>query len=117
MRIVREQLSVLPFQLTRVFPDSLRPVEIAPTAINYYAFVGDIPVGGVSGGGSVGPRMVYTPPSAQTTWLIPHNFGYRPEVVVRDTYGDVVYTNVTHLDENTCSISFTQPTVGFADLR
>lgn len=70
----------------------------------------------VSGGGGGGVRMTYVPPTASITWLIPHSLGFNPQVTILDTPGNVVYGNITHLDLNTLSISFTVPFYGKAEL-
>lgn len=54
--------------------------------------------------------------SAQPTWIIPHNLGSPPAIVVTDVSGNVVEANVTHLDANTAQVDFTVAVSGFAYL-
>ncbi len=53
---------------------------------------------------------------AQTTWLIPHNFGKYPTVSVHDTDHELVKANIHHLDLNVTQITFTYPFSGSAIL-
>lgn len=55
-------------------------------------------------------------PSAQPVWMIPHNLGRYPVVSIRDSAGDVIVADVQHLDANVLTITFSQPTLGSADL-
>lgn len=68
------------------------------------------------GGGGSDSHMTWTPPSAASTWMIPHNLGFKPQVTVLDGSGNVVYGNVQHLDLNVLTISFTVPFYGTAEL-
>jgi hypothetical protein len=112
MLITREQVNALPFTLMRVMTNPLRPTEIRLRDPSYREVVGEVPAppsGAVS--------LTWTPPSALATWVIPHNLGKFPLVSVRDSTNEVVFTTVTHLDENTCMLEFTVPVLGAADLR
>jgi hypothetical protein len=80
-------------------------------------FSATIAIFGPPGRNGDGSAVSWSPPSAQTTWMIPHNLGFNPLVQVFDSAGDVVFTNVTHLDINTCLIEFSQPVSGTAELR
>jgi hypothetical protein len=60
--------------------------------------------------------FTWTAPSAQLVWMIPHNLGRYPVVSIRDSVGDVIVADVQHLDENVLTITFSQPTLGSADL-
>lgn len=70
---------------------------------------------GGSGGSSA--AMHWSPPSALSSWMIPHNLGYKPVVQIIDSTGSLIFTKVTHVDINTCLIEFSQPVSGIAELR
>jgi hypothetical protein len=112
MLITREQVSALPFTLRRVMTNPLRPTEIRLRDPSYREVVGEVPA---PPSGAV--AISWSPPSAQATWIIPHNIGRHPLVAVRDPDGEVLFTTVTHLDQNTCMIEFMVPVLGTADLR
>lgn len=63
-----------------------------------------------------GAYLEYSPPSAQDTWVIPHNLEAYPSVTIVDSFGNEVYANTQHLDKNTLSISFLVPFSGTASL-
>lgn len=114
MKITRTQLSIMPFRLTRYLSDSgSSHVELAVD--NNFSQV--IAVFGPPGrDGAAGNRTTWSPPTASAYWMIPHNLGYKPAVEVRDSNDQVVFTNVTHLDINTCLIEFSLPVLGTAEL-
>jgi hypothetical protein len=66
--------------------------------------------------GPPGPSGGYThtQASAATTWTIPHNLGYRPAVQAFSPGGVQTIGTLTHLDLNTCTLSFVVPVAGTA---
>jgi hypothetical protein len=69
---------------------------------------------GLDGASSDG--IDWSPPSAQSVWLIPHNLGHFPQVMVMLPDGEQVGAKVEHLDINTVSITFAAATSGTAHL-
>lgn len=114
MEIVVSPQGPVTFKVTGKQPAVIQSYEKTGT-IRIVQSASPIPVsGGGGGGGSV--NLTWTPPSAQSTWLIPHNLGFKPQVTILDPQGNVVYGNVQYLDLNTVSISFTLPFYGSAQL-
>ena len=71
------------------------------------------------GGGGPPPRLAYHHqqdlPAA--IWAITHGLGFRPAgVQVTDVDGASVEGQITHADESTLVITFSQPLAGVADL-
>jgi hypothetical protein len=50
------------------------------------------------------------------TWVIVHNFGFRPNINVVDSNGDVVFCGINHFDTHTVTLSFGEPFAGIATL-
>jgi hypothetical protein len=57
---------------------------------------------GLSGG-----SFTYTPSDARDTYLISHNLGYRPNVMVVDNFGTEYFGTVVYTDTNSLTITFT----------
>jgi len=74
-----------------------------------------IPIGFV---GPAGPASGFSfeQPSASATWTIAHNLGYRPGVSCFTTGGQSLVGTVTHLSENTLTVTFAVPIAGVARL-
>jgi hypothetical protein len=70
-----------------------------------------------SPGSSDGEPLVHTQSSASTTWLINHNFGFRPLVTVLSPGGAEVGAEVEHVSVNQVRISFAEPRSGSAIVR
>ena len=68
-----------------------------------------------TGAGSGGLNWV--PPQALSTWLVVHNLGRKPVINTIDPSGAVIVGEVSHLDDNVVSISFSVPMLGTAILR
>jgi len=49
-----------------------------------------------------------------STWIIAHGLGYKPHVTLLDTSDQEIHTDVHHLDDNTISVVWSQPTSGTA---
>jgi len=47
-----------------------------------------------------------------TLWSITHNFGKRPAVTILTSAGDVVWAAINHIDDNSLTVSFTNPFSG-----
>lgn len=84
----------------------LEPTARLVTAIN-----------NISGGGGGGSTYTYIQNSAATVWNINHNLGYYPSVVVIDTSGNTIQTDVTYVDSNNLILSFSVPEAGKAYLN
>lgn len=69
-----------------------------------------IPVGGSVGGS----EYSWSPPSAQQTWVVPHNLGFKPSVAVLDGEGNIVFASVKHLSNAVLQIEFAIPFLGTA---
>ena len=53
---------------------------------------------------------------ADLTWSITHNLGYRPSVFVTDYLKNTLEGDISHTDNNSLVISFTDYVVGYAYL-
>jgi hypothetical protein len=53
---------------------------------------------------------------ASALWNITHSLGYPPNVITTDLSGNEISGVVTHIDNNTLTISFSQAVTGFAYL-
>ena len=56
----------------------------------------------------------HTQSSASATWTINHNLGFKPDVEVRNSGGQVVMAEVLHVSVNQTLIYFSSPTTGSA---
>ena len=56
----------------------------------------------------------FTQSSASATWTINHNLGFRPDVEVRNSGGQVVMAEILHVSINQAIIYFSSPTTGSA---
>jgi hypothetical protein len=63
------------------------------------------------------PQFSWSPASALSDWMIPHNLGRHPGVSVLLPDGEVILANVQHLDSDVLTVSFSQPTLGTAFLH
>lgn len=59
-------------------------------------------------------RHVQAVPSAE--WVIDHHLGFRPNLVVMDSAGNVVQGDITHLDSNQLTVTFAAAFSGEASL-
>ena len=53
---------------------------------------------------------------ASALWVVPHNLGYKPDVMVYSTGGVEVMAEVLHVDDNNLTITFSSPFAGRARL-
>lgn len=67
-------------------------------------------------GDAGGYYLEYSPPQAQSTWVISHNFGRYPTVMVLDNTGNQVYVDIVHFNMNVLSITFPSAFMGTASL-
>lgn len=63
-----------------------------------------IDIAGLKGGGDKNYIHVQNTPSA--TWNASHNLGKKPSVVVVDSADDVVYGEITYVDDNNVTLTF-----------
>lgn len=63
-----------------------------------------IDVRGLKGGGDKNYVHVENTPSA--VWSVSHNLGKKPAVVVVDSADEVVYGEITYLDDNNITLTF-----------
>lgn len=96
--------------------DSTAQVHLKPNSqrVTVVQSASPIPVTGTGGSGPA--NYTHIQPSAQATWMIPHNLGRRPAVTVLDSEGRVVIADVQHLSDDVVSITFSVPMVGTAEL-
>lgn len=57
--------------------------------------------------GTSGGSFSYTPADARTLFEITHNLGYRPNVMVVDSFGTEYFGTVVYTDTNSLTITFT----------
>ena len=50
----------------------------------------------------------------QAEWIVNHNLGYEPNVQVRDVTGNIVITDMRHINVNQLRLYFAVPTEGKA---
>lgn len=55
--------------------------------------------------------------SAATVWDVTHSLGKYPAVTVRTSSGDEVEGDVSHIDQNTCRLTFSAPFAGEASFN
>ena len=61
--------------------------------------------------------FTYSPPEAQTMWLIPHNLSMHPSVTVVDGLGRVVIPDIRYLSNQLVELTFAFPESGYAYLN
>ena len=61
-------------------------------------------------------QVIFSQPTAQSTWSITHNLGKNPTVITTDLDGVVTSGLVTYTSANALTISFTPASAGFAYL-
>jgi hypothetical protein len=67
--------------------------------------------------GDPATSFVWTQSTALATWTIPHNLNKYPSVSVVDTLGNLVYPDVSYIDENIIQIKHGSPFAGSAYLN
>ena len=72
---------------------------------------------GVDGAQGSDLKYTWSPPSAQSIWVIAHNLGKYPSVTVLDSTGRLVTPEVTYLNINSVEVSFAFATSGTAYLN
>ncbi len=79
----------------------------------------DIPIYALADGsrGAFTRFYEHTQNSASSTWTISHNLGRVPSVTLVDGTGSEMESTVTHIDENTAVVTFSQPESGKAYLK
>ena len=65
------------------------------------------PVGPTGPAGLSGGSFTYTPADARTLYEITHNLGYRPNVMVVDSFGTEYFGTVVYTNTNSLTITFT----------
>lgn len=63
-----------------------------------------VDIAGLKGGGD--KNYVHTQSIPADVWNVSHNLGKRPTVAVVDSADDVVYGNITYVDDNNITITF-----------
>jgi hypothetical protein len=119
---IRKQDLVAGVDLIQLKPEDLRgdqqftawhKLERSPYVPNRGGEIPDLPPDDPPPTG--GPIVhVHEQPTPAATWLIAHNLGHRPHVTLLNMAGQQVETDVYHLDENTVSIVWSEPTAGTA---
>lgn len=59
-------------------------------------------------------QYTHSQASAAATWIVNHNFGYRPAVAAYTLGGMMMWANVQHIDDNQAQIHFDGPVSGYA---
>lgn len=72
----------------------------------------EINIRGLKGGGDKNYVHVQDTPSAE--WTASHNLGKKPAVVIVDSADDVVYGDISYLDDNNVTLTFTGAFTGKA---
>ena len=67
--------------------------------------------------GEASQPICFNQNTASTTWVVNHNLGYRPLVQIFDSAGTYVLSCVTHLDDNTFTVSHNNAFSGRACFR
>lgn len=67
-----------------------------------------------SGGGSTPTEYTHTQNSANTTWNVVHNLGFKPDVAIYTTGGVEVIAEVLHVSNNILTITLASPITGYA---
>lgn len=62
-------------------------------------------------------KLRFTQSTPESTWSVIHNFGKIPSVTITDTSGNEVEGEITHIDLNSLTVTFSAPFAGFADLN
>jgi hypothetical protein len=115
-----DQLAIQPFTLAAVdSPEcvvTIRPASSVITAELAEFFRG--PQGPAGNGGSGGSDLSFEfrQTSASATWNIVHNFGRYPAVMVVDSAGDLILTDISFPSANNIIIRFSAATTGSAYL-
>lgn len=65
------------------------------------------PTGPTGPTGTSGGSFTYTPADARTLYEITHNLGYRPNVMVVDSFGTEYFGTVVYTNSNSLTITFT----------
>lgn len=59
-------------------------------------------------------NYIHRQDTASSEWIVSHNLGKKPAVVVVDSAEDVVYGNITYTNDNTVTLTFSGPFSGKA---
>lgn len=102
-------------QVSVIITDDETPIIIPTSEGEVVSIVLDDGVVVVAGSNAP-DNYSFVPPSALSTWMIPHDLGRRPNVMVLDGDGIQVFANVTHFSASTLMIEFSQPFIGRAEL-
>jgi hypothetical protein len=64
------------------------------------------------------PKVSYShnQSATSTTWEITHNLGYNPNVVVKDSAGNIIEGDISYNDTSSLTITFSVGTSGYAYL-
>lgn len=71
-----------------------------------------VDISGLKGGGD--KNYVHVQDVAASVWTASHNLAKRPAVVVVDSADDVVYGDISYVDDNTVTLTFTGAFTGKA---
>jgi len=63
-----------------------------------------IDIAGLKGGGD--KNYIHVQNTSSATWVISHNLGKKPSVVIVDSADDVVYGEITYIDDNNVTLTF-----------
>jgi hypothetical protein len=58
----------------------------------------------------------HTQSAASAQWVVTHNLGFKPNVTVFDSAGDIVEGNIIHNSVNQLTLQFSAPMSGLAQL-
>lgn len=116
-----------PFSVQTVAPEPYVVTLAAPEAVTFSLVEPEpivIELGGLRGpagppggaGGTGSPVYRHHQAAPALTWTIDHGLGYYPNVAVQDSAGSVVTGDVTYVDANSLTITFSVAFGGYANL-
>jgi hypothetical protein len=56
--------------------------------------------------GATGGNYIHNQMVPDSTWNVVHNLGYKPNIQVEDSAGSIVFGEITHVDENNATLTF-----------
>ena len=92
----------------RVPVEAGSPVATYVTAADFQAHLAGHAVGAAD------TNYVHSQDLPSDTWTITHNLDKRPSVTLVDSAGTVMYADVSYVDDNSVTASFSVPVAGFA---
>ena len=97
-------------------PGDIDAIKVPPDIFNVYFW--DFKTHNYVLGTPTSPptHFTFSQPTPSSKWLLPHHMGRIPIVVITNTSGERVYTDIVNSDVNNLIINFSKPFAGFAYL-